>query len=503
MSGKTLSVDTYTLLKDAYEGNGGFNTGDYLIQHKRENQPNYQLRQQIAYYLNYLQPVVNSHVNPVFRKNPARNWNGANKFWLEFVNNTDLFGSDMTQFMKQSGFLAKLFGVSFIVMDNFKEAQQARNQADAIKNRQFPYMYNVTPDRVAGYTLDSLNRLTSITYSEPLEDQNATPPTALEIAIQAASGKAQKGASTEVQYRTWTTTSWAVVNKGGDVLDQGEHNLGRVPVVPLFSKNVIPGIVVPDSEFFAIAKTNLRLYNMCSELDEILRNQAFSILTYPGKEVPALTIGVNNAIGYDGKEVHFPPQFIAPPAAPAEIIMSQMDRLINEMYRMAMLTHVAGGNKEARTGAAKAWDFEVTNQVLADFATNCERAEYGIAELFTAWTEPTRDIATKPIEYKCMYSSDFSIRDTEQELKEATMALKLNIGGKYDTAIKQHVAAVTLKDSPDVDLDEIKKDIEANSGKTAVTPTDDESGKTNQQEDTTKNGGGSPLPREDDEPPVT
>ena len=502
MSGRTLTVETYSLLRAAYEGNGGFNNGDYLVQHKRENSNNYQLRQQIAYYLNYVQPVVNSHVNPIFRKNPARNWPNASKFWLEFINNTDLFGSDMTQFMKQSGFLAKLFGVSFIVMDNFQEAQQAKNQASAIKNRQFPYMYNITPDRVVGYTLDSFNRLTSLTYTEPLEDQTTAALTAVELATQGASGKAQMGASTDSQYRTWTTTSWAVVNKDGAILDQGDHNLGRLPVVPLFSKNVVPGTVIPDSEFFAIAKTNLRLYNMCSELDEILRNQAFSILTYPGKEVPALTIGVNNAIGYDGKETHFAPAFIAPPAAPAEIIMSQMDRLINEMYRMAMLTHVAGGNKEARTGAAKAWDFEVTNQVLADFATNCEKAEHGVAELFTAWTEPGRDIVTKPVEYKCVYSSDFSIRDTEQELKEAGMALKLQIGGKYDIAIKQRVASVTLKDSPDVDLDEIKQDIEANSGKVVNTGAgiDD---KTNQQEDTTRNGGGTNLPREDNEPPAT
>lgn len=495
MAGKTLTVETYTLLRDAYEGNGGFSAGAYIIQHKRENETNYQVRQQVAYYLNYVQPVVNSHVNPIFRKDPARSWDGANKFWLEFINNVDMFGSGMSKFMKQAGFLAKLFGVAFIVMDNFKEANQSNNQADAIKNRQFPYIYAVTPDRVVGYTVDNFNKLTSITYTEPLEDTSATPPTALSIATEAASGKGQRGTSNEVQYRCWTTTEWVVIKKDGTIIDQGTHDLGRVPVIPLFSKNVIPGVVIPDSEFFAIAKTNLRLYNMCSELDEILRNQAFSILTYPGKEVPALTIGVNNAIGYNGSEVHFAPAFIAPPSGPAEVIMQQMDRLIVEMYRMAMLTHVSGGKSEARTGAAKAWDFEVTNQVLADFATNCENAERDMANLFTLWTEPGRDLSAKPIEYKCMYSDDFSIRDTEQELTEATMALSLKIGGKFDIAVKQKVAAVTLKDSPDVDLDEIKQDIVA-IGSQVVDSTKviDGAGPSNQQQDTTKNGGGSPLP---------
>ena len=155
MAGKTLTYDDYTLLKDAYEGNGGFKSGDYLVQHKRESQTSYQTRQQTSYYLNYVQPVINSHVNPIFRKNPVRNWKGSNQYWEEFVNNSDLFGSSLTQFMKQAGFLSKLFGVSFVVMHNFKNAQQSTNQAEALKTRQFPYIYNVTPDKVVRYTLSS------------------------------------------------------------------------------------------------------------------------------------------------------------------------------------------------------------------------------------------------------------------------------------------------------------------------------------------------------------
>ena len=498
MAGKTLTYDDYTLLKDAYEGNGGFKSGDYLVQHKRESQTSYQTRQQTSYYLNYVQPVINSHVNPIFRKNPVRNWKGSNQYWEEFVNNSDLFGSSLTQFMKQAGFLSKLFGVSFVVMDNFKNDQQSTNQAEALKNRQFPYIYNVTPDKVVSYTLDSKKRLSSIVYEENVVDPSEQK-TAVDIAALAATGKGDKGNGNDKQYRCWTLTEWATVNKDGKVVDQGTHNLGIVPVVPLYSKNTIPGNIMPDSEFFSIAKTNLRLFNLCSELDEILRNQAFSILIYPGRDLASLTVGVNNALGFDGTESRFAPSFIAPPSAPAEVIMSQMDRLITEMYRMAMLTHVSGSS-EARTGAAKAWDFEVTNQVLADFAGNCCKTEYSIAKLFALWTSTSiEDVQKELINYKCIYSDDFSIRDTEQELKEATMSLQLGIGGLYDVAIKQHVAALTLKDSVETDIDAIKQEIASNQTQTQTQTQrllGEGDGTISQQEDTTRNGGGTSLPRD-------
>lgn len=40
----------YTLLKDAYYGSGGFETGQYLNKHKREADDDYRFRQKNAYW---------------------------------------------------------------------------------------------------------------------------------------------------------------------------------------------------------------------------------------------------------------------------------------------------------------------------------------------------------------------------------------------------------------------------------------------------------------------
>lgn len=50
-------IELYKLLEDAYAGRGGFQTGEYLVKHKREAADKYNLRQKLSYYLNYISHV--------------------------------------------------------------------------------------------------------------------------------------------------------------------------------------------------------------------------------------------------------------------------------------------------------------------------------------------------------------------------------------------------------------------------------------------------------------
>ena len=149
MAQERITVENSTLLKDSYEGTGGFQDGSYLAQHKREYITNYQVRQSLCYFLNYMQPIVNSHVNPLFRTSPTRNWAGkaagtsdgitattqmtttnasgapsggagagSSAYWDAFVNDVDMHGTNLTSFMKRAAQAAKLYGVCFIVCDN-------------------------------------------------------------------------------------------------------------------------------------------------------------------------------------------------------------------------------------------------------------------------------------------------------------------------------------------------------------------------------------------------
>ncbi len=64
---------------------------------------------------------------------------------------------------------------------------------------------------------------------------------------------------------------------------------------------------------------------------------------------------------------------------------------------------------QTKSGVAKQWDFEKTNQKLADFALQCEQAEQEIIRLFDAWTGGESD-------YFCEYPRDFKINDVADAL---------------------------------------------------------------------------------------
>lgn len=426
-----FGADDNKFLLDAYNGTGGFKDGSYLVSHPRESPEKYNARKDLAYYLNYVAPVVNSHVNPVFRKEPEREWK-KNELFSAFTVDTDTLGTTINRFMKRAGLIAKLHAVAFIVIDNVQE--QPGNMADVIKQRALPYAYVIKPSQVTDYKTNKAGKLIKFSYTVNT-DSNAN------------------GQATETW--TWTNTSWSCQYANGEKIE-GPHNLNRLPVVPFYARPYEPGNVLPQSEFFNIAKTNKRLYNLCSEIDELIRNQAFNILTYPASEgqnqddVKEITVGTENVMSYDGS-LSSKPEFIAPSADPLQQLRDERKDLIEEIYRMAELSHVTGVETKA-SGVAKQWDFNQTNQVLSDFALNAEEAEREVAKVFELWTNTT-------VDYYCKYSDDFGIVDVSAALDEVSKALDLNVGGQFNVETKKKAVAVYLNDLPEDRYDAVVEDI--------------------------------------------
>lgn len=66
----------YDLLYDAYTGSGGFLDGSYLFRHKREDVRDFDIRRKQACYSNFTRVIVNSLVNPIFKKTIVRDYDG-------------------------------------------------------------------------------------------------------------------------------------------------------------------------------------------------------------------------------------------------------------------------------------------------------------------------------------------------------------------------------------------------------------------------------------------
>jgi hypothetical protein len=420
---KNHNQELYKLLKEGYEGSGGFLTGDRLLKYHREDVAKYEQRKKLAYYLNYLKPCVDAHVSPIFKSLAVREYTGVGaNVWGEFLQDVDFTGTKISEFMKQAALASKLYGTVFIVMDRAAESVDQLSLQDlAMDRNRLPYAFLVEPLRVVEVEVDKFGRITKFIYTEP--------------DLKAESNQAK---------RTLTAEGWTLEDSEGKT--SGTWDLGMVPVIALPSKSINAFDPLPISDFASIAKTNLVIYNQSSWLSDILVGQTFSVLTYPSTVMDELTIGTNNALAFPPESSHRP-EFIAPDASPAATLSDTVVRLQQECYRMAGVVNVTGVRSQ-QSGVAKAWDFEQTNQMLSDFADRIEAVEYRLSRLFQRW------IGVE-FEYKLNYPSDFSVADIEMELANAEIAKNLDFGEGFSLEVFKRVLTSYLPELQDEDFDRL------------------------------------------------
>lgn len=424
-------MDLYRIMHDAYYGSGGFE-GPYLLRHPRESDENYRLRRRASYYLNYFAPIVNALVDPIFKKKPLRDWSGAASSVMdEFTEDVDGAGTGINDFMKRAALEAKLYGAVFIVVENFHSGDMPGNLEDTLKSRRFPYAYTISPDRVEDYSMDKNGRLLRITFTD-------------------ISGQSSD-AGDHRRTVTFTENNWSVTEDGKPA-GNGEHGLGAVPVIFFPSQDTDAGDIHPVPELYPQARAAIAIYNHCSWLTEILRNQTFPILTFPSTQAKDLTLGTNNALCFDGEVSKFQPGFIAPPSDPAQLIQSQIELLIREMYRMASLSFISD-TKDQTSGIARQWEFERTNQRLSEFAARCAKAEKRMAEMAALWMH-------MDLTYTVSYSQDFGITDTETDMKNAQALMDLGLSPEMKIEAARRVLASYAPDMPAGRYDEIIADVE-------------------------------------------
>lgn len=419
----------YQLLRDAYYGTGGFATGSYLNKHKRESKEDYQFRQANAYYLNYFSPIVNALVDPIFKRQPLRDYQGPASATIKaFLEDVDTAGADIHTFMKRAAIMAKVYGVSFIVVDNASE-RRSRTVAEMLQQREIPFAYVLGPQALEEYGIDQTGSLLYVRFKEVASIKDGTY---------------------QYRYTYYDRTKWEI---WGDNLmkSSGEHGLGCVPVIPLFPRMLEQRTMKPTPELEPIARTAKALYNHCSWLGEILRNQTFPLLTIPSLDVNDLVVGTNNALGYLPDSSHAP-AFIAPPSDPATILQNQIASLIQEMYRMASLSFVISTTQNNNSGIARQWEFERTNQQLANFAMQCARAETEVMELVARWVN-------SDITYTVSYPDDFGIVDVTDQLAQAQAVLDMNLTDGLQEEVLKKVLAVYCPDMPDERFDELIEDM--------------------------------------------
>ncbi len=437
---KKMTNDMYVLLNDAYYGEGGFADGSYLTPHKRESDQKYKERQELAYYLNYIKPCVDSHVNAVFASEPQREYSDKNGLYKQFILDADANGNSLNRMMKNNGLGAKLKGACLIVVDNFNRIPD--NVEDTKENRILPYIFKVECERIieSECELDDKKRIVKVTY---YEDDYIAPD-----------GKTYK------MKREWdreaTRLYQQIVNFGmavtWEMTEETFHNLNMLPCFFLYGIETVDNAIIPTSEFLHPAKVNKAIYNICSEIREIQRKQTFSILIKPGDPPnEGETVGTENVMYFPSDATNVP-AYIAPPDGPLVQLGNNVKELISEIYRMSCVSYTQQF-ATAQSGESKRWTFHVTRQILEDFAVNCEIAEQKIAKIFGAWIN--HDLQAV-ITYNRMYGAD----DIDADIERTVAVLSMDLTDKVKAEVQKKFVRSYFSSSDDTLIKMLEQSID-------------------------------------------
>jgi hypothetical protein len=426
------NMNNWEFLKNAYFGAGGFADSGYIEKYEKESQQKYANRKKNAYYLNYCATVIDTYNAHLFKKPVVRK--SENLDYNRFIQDVNGTHKDISALMKEAFLYAQIFGYSFIVVD--KPDVETLTELEELELKAYPYAYILPPQSVIDWSIDSRGEFNwvKVVEEEPLNANNFLHPN-----------------DKQTFYRIWTKDQFFLFNSKEELIKRGEHGLGAVPFILLQNKKGLLGSIIGKSEINDIAKINKRLYNLCSELDDLLRSQTFATLTYPAldaKDLSDVEIGTDRILTYDPSS-KFAPAFISPSSDATKAYETRINALIEEIYRLARLNYKGG---VSQSGVALSFAFEKTNQALSDKALNVQEAELKVAKIVCKWQE-------SEFEGEIQYPLDFSLADIEGDLKMALDVISLDLSDRFNKEYKKSMTRKLLPKLPEAVKIEIDNEI--------------------------------------------
>lgn len=451
-------------LRDVREGTGGFIDGTYLVAHPREWQdyasesprtPTKKLkaRRAIASYENFAKTIVLALKDALTREQPTRRIGDGTSTeptrLEEFWDNVDGAGTHIDDFMATCWDLAATFGHVFLYLDRAPVEIEGVTAADD----PLPFVRVYTPLDAWDWLVDDMGEMSAIKFAE------FAPRATLQDAYR-----------TDVRLRVIDRKEWKLFDQKGNLVSQGEHGMGRLPVIPLFASRRPMEPHVGDS---VLGDPNLYidLFNLISEIRELLRNQTFSILNIPlGTGDQAMTVDQAMALAGTSKGTDnvlfsgLAAQFIQADAANITAYHAEMERKLRAIYRMVAIPWESDSQDAEAEGSMKL-KREDMNQRLAGYADELERADYLLAELFYRATEgpETAVQSMENDEVQVKYPDNFDMTPFDAVLEQAQAALDLGMPALFLKELRKRLARKFdgMGDLPQALMDEIDEAIDA------------------------------------------
>ncbi len=424
------TVNQYKLMDDAYFEEGGFSDGTYLTPHQREMF--YTARRETSTYKNFVKPILDAMINPVFAA-PIPRTVDPNSLFASFITDTDNNGMTMDCLVSESIHTCIRHGQVFVIIDNFGATDQPETLQQARKDRVFPYAMIKTALDVTDYTLDKWGNLLTITF---------------------IAEKRKIGKDTIQLYRKWTMMDSQLVMKKGDIyipVDEPViHGLGVLPVITVYRaprRDKTKLLVTPP--YLGITKLSLGIYNKESEIRDLERAQSFSVLCVQSDRGGNITLGSRNVL-YIPVETTIAPQFISPNPSILVGLMVNAEKMRDDMYKLAEQNGVTAVRSEA-SGVAEAYKFFGHETVLQKGSQLSKDLDQAIFDLFCLYTNETP-------EYKTEYPVDFAPGNISVEVDTLDRYLKQDLPAEAKALALKKWTRLILGDQ---DPEEVNEALEA------------------------------------------
>ena len=400
---------------------------DNIFKYIKEGQKDFEDRRERAYRFNHSREVVDLVTKYLFKQNVERSEDapeGVKHFWKKATK----FGSDIQDLAKQIAKNTSIYGRIGIVIDNERVSNGVLSKADEKSLKIHPYAYIVTPQQMLDYSFDVNGELSWILIQEVVRDDD-DPFT--------SSGKER------VQYRLWTTNDWFVIayndsRKIYELIDQGEHSLGIVPVV-------LADHLLSDEEYGSpsmlndIAFLDRATANYLSNLDAIIQDQTFSQLIMPTSASGAdsdvqdklIEMGTKRIFTYVTDGSSRAPEYISPDPKQAQLILEVVNRIVSEIYHTVGLSSERTNkdnavSKDNSSGVAKAYDFERVNALLTAKADSLEVIENKIVKIVALWCGEKIDEEKNEHKRYVLYPDNFDTRGLYDEFDIASRLMLID-----------------------------------------------------------------------------
>ena len=410
-----------------------------LFMHPKERSKDYADRIAMSYYYNFCAPIIDIYSDHLFKQPVNEDFGSIKDLVDERRDNIDNRQGSIGEFRKDMADLAQIYGHVFVVTDSVNYEGDVLTMADVFSNNLLPYFTTHHPQNVMNWSLDEFGSPFWVLVREST-DGNPDP-----FAF-------DKERRELVRYRLWTRQEWILYDADYNEMSRGTHGLGVVPITCVFDKkskkasNFLGISAIAD-----IALVARDVYNSCSELRQILRDQTFAFLALQGNsdEYNAIEVGTSKGLLYPVDRAM--PAYVSPPSSNAEVYFQHIDRQITKMFQLAKLE---GGSVQPvqqsaveQSGVSKAWDFNQTNSALSKKAGNLEDGETKLWQIFALAEGREFDGSVE-------YPHEFSVTSLMDDLNEAEKMMRLELGELVNQEVK---TAIIKKKFPRMAEEEVEK----------------------------------------------